>query len=285
MRYRWEAAVLGVAAIWGATFVLVQDAVERTPPFLFLALRFAIAAAVLAPFRGARGLTRRDLAAGVLVGVALFAGFAFQTVALQYTTSTNTGFITSLYVVLTPLVALPVFRRLPGPGPAFGVLLATVGLVLLADPRGLTLGRGDGLALACAAAFAVQIVLVGRFARETSPLGLAWVQIAVTALLSAIWSAAGERAPLPGADGTLWTAVAVTAVGATALGLWVQARAQREIRPVRAGVLFSAESIFAGVFGYLLAGDRLGGRGYAGAGLIVAGILAAEALRPAEERV
>lgn len=284
-RHRWEIALIGVCAIWGSTFTIVQDAVARIPPFQFLALRFTLAAMVLAAFGAFRGLTRSDIAVGGTVGLALFAGYALQTIGLQYTSPSNSGFITGLFVVITPLLGAIVLRRLPSAASGAGVVLATTGLVLLAMPAGVALGKGDALELACAFAFAVHILLLGRLATGRSVLRLAGVQIATTAAASAAWSLVAERSPLPGSDGGVWGAIAICGVLATALAFVVQTHAQQEIAPTRTAVILTAEPVFAGIFGFFIAGDRLGARGYAGAAFIMVGILIAELLAPAKESV
>lgn len=283
-RYRWELALVGVCAIWGWTFVLVRDAVARTPPFLFLTLRFAVAAVVLASVGAFSGLRRADVRVGVVTGCALFAGYATQTVGQQYTTPSNAGFITGLFVVFTPLLGALVLRALPSFASVAGAALATGGLFLLAAKEGLRLARGDVLILVTAVAFAAHILLIGRLGRTIPAKRFAAVQIATACVASAIWSGVAERVA-PGSSGTVWTAIVVTGVLATAAAFLIQTRAQQEIPPVRTAVILTAEPVFAGLFGFLLAGDRLGARGYAGAALIVAGILAAELFAPDREAV
>jgi len=284
-RYRWELALIGISVIWGATFTVVQDAVERMPPFLFIGIRFALGAAVLAVAGAFRNLERRDIILGVVTGTALFAGYAAQTVGLQYTTASNAGFITGMFVVFTPLVGALVFRRLPSVAAGCGVLLATGGLVLLAMPSGFHLRRGDEYEVLTAVIFAVHILLISRLGRNMPAIRFAAVQIATTAALALVWSGIAEHHAPPGADAGTWFGIGITGIFATAVAFLVQTRAQQEIPPTRTAVILTAEPVFAGIFGYLVAGDRLGARGYAGAGLILAGILVAELLAPSEELV
>jgi len=284
MRYRWEIALIAVAAVWGSTFVLVQDAVERVPPFLFIALRFGVASLVLAAAGAFRGIRRDEVIAGGIIGLALFSGYAFQTVGLQYTSPSNAGFITGLFVVITPLLGAVLLRRLPGASASAGALLATGGLILLAMPDGFALGRGDGLVLVAATSFAVHILVIARHGAGRSPLRLAGVQIATATVLASLWSIGEEGARVP-SDGFVWFAIVLTGVLATAAAFFIQTAAQRSIPPTRTAVILSAEPAFAGIFGFLLAGDRLGTRGYAGAGLIMVGILVAELLAPEREQV
>jgi drug/metabolite transporter (DMT)-like permease len=278
--YRWGLALVGVTAVWGATFVVVRDAVAAIPPFTFIAYRFLAAAALLAVVRP-RALARRQpglVAAGVVAGVALFAGYGFQTVGLQYTTASNAGFITGMAVVLTPLFAAVVLRERPGLGPALGAALAFAGLALLSLQR-LEVRRGDALVLGCAVAFAAHILLLGRFAPRYPSYQLAVIQLGTVGVLALGW--AGVTGDLVAPAGTqVWLALAVTAVLASAAGFLIQTRAQREVSPTKTAVILTMEPVFAGLFGFLLAGERLGARGWAGAFCILVGMLAAELGRP-----
>ena len=282
--YRWELALIGVAVIWGATFTVVRDAVARMPPFLFIGIRFALATGVLAVVGAFKGLTQRELKLGAITGVALFAGYAFQTVGLQYTTASNAGFITGMFVVFTPVIGAFVFRRLPSTAAGLGVILAAGGLVLLAMPSGFHLRKGDALEVMTAITFAVHILLIARLGKDIPALRFAAVQIGTAAVLALAWSGIGEHA-LGHPDTGTWLGILLTGVLATAVAFLVQTRAQQEIPPTRTAVILTAEPVFAGVFGFWIAGDRLGARGYLGAVLIVAGILVAELFAPAEEVV
>ena len=158
-------ALVLVTAVWGVTFVQVKDAVAVYPVLAFLALRFAIASATLAvpAAKRVRGLGRRGLAAGALAGVLLAAGYVLQTFGLERTSVSSAGFVTGMYVVLTPILALAIFRIRIGLAAWAGVLLATVGLAMLAGIHGGS-GSGDLLVLGGAAVYSLQIVLLERFA-------------------------------------------------------------------------------------------------------------------------
>ena len=271
-RRRWELALLAVTAVWGATFVIVQDAVARIPPSAFIAYRFLAAAALLALWRPR--LDARLALAGAAAGLALFAGYALQTVGLQYTSSSNAGFITGLAVVLTPLLAAAVLREPPGRWPAAGAVLAAAGLALLSLEE-LAVRKGDALVLGCAVAFAAHILILGRVTRHHDPVGLAVVQLATTAALATGWAGLAGELEAP-RSALVWLALAVTAVLATAGAFLVQTRAQRELSPTRTALIFTMEPVFAGLFGYLWAGDRWPPRSWLGAACILAGMLIAE---------
>jgi len=293
--YRWELAMVAVTAVWGSTFVLVRDAVAQIPPFTFIAYRFLAAALLLTAIRprlalgwsgadsppggdGGPGLDGGGrlgpLAAGAVIGAVLVAGYGFQTVGLQYTTASNAGFITGLSVVLTPLLGALLLRQAPGRWPVTGACVAAVGLALLSLQR-LEVRRGDALVFACAVAFATHILLLGRYAPRLSTYRLAVVQLATAGLLALIWAGLAGDLAVP-ASSEVWVALAITSVAASAGAFLIQTRAQREVSPTRTAVIFTMEPVFAGLFGFLLAGERLSGRGWLGAGLILAGMLTAE---------
>jgi drug/metabolite transporter (DMT)-like permease len=268
--------LLAVTAVWGVTFVQVKDAVAIYPLFAFLAVRFALASATLAPMAAGRlrGVGKDGLRAGAILGTLLAAGFALQTAGLERTTVSSTGFITGLYVLLTPLFALVLFKvRIPGQVWA-GVALALVGLALLSGVEAGS-STGDLLVLASTAAQALQIVMVERYANRFDAVALAFLQTAVAfGLFLAIAIALGDLSVPRG--WTVWSALIVTAVFASAFAYLIQIWAQRRISATRIALIFSLETVWAGLFGYLLAGDRLGWLGWSGCGLIFAGIVLAE---------
>jgi drug/metabolite transporter (DMT)-like permease len=282
-------ALVAVTAVWGVTFVQVKDAVAVYPLFAFLAVRFAIASATLV-VPGAprvRGLGRAGMGAGIVLGALLAAGYGLQTAGLERTTVSSTGFITGLYVVLTPIFVLALFRQRIGAAVWAGVSLAVVGLALLSGVEAGS-STGDLLVLASTAAQALQIVMVERYASRHDPLGLTLVEM-LTAMAGflAIAVALGELSIPRG--WTVWGALVVTGVFASALAYLIQVWAQRRISATRIALIFSLETVFAGLFGYWLAGDRLGLLGWSGCALILAGILlaepaAADALRKAIDR-
>jgi drug/metabolite transporter (DMT)-like permease len=269
-------ALVLVTAVWGVTFVQVKDAVEIYPLFAFLAVRFAIASATLAvpALPRLRSLGRRGLGAGILLGTLLAAGYALQTAGLERTTPSSAGFITGLYVVLVPLVALVLFRERIGRSLWLGVALATVGFAMLS---GVDAGSavGDLLVLGCAVAFGFQIPLTGRFAPRYDALALTFVQMLVAFVGFTTIAAALGDLELPRGR-TVWAALLVTGIFASALAYLIQTWAQQSISAPRTALIYAMEPVFAGLFGYLLAGDRLGAVGWAGCGVILAGIVISE---------
>jgi drug/metabolite transporter (DMT)-like permease len=262
--------------VWGITFVQVKDAVDVYPLFAFLAVRYAIATGVLGVVGARRVLTlgRSGLAAGSVLGGLLGLGIGLQTAGLERTTVSSTGFITGLYVVLTPLFGLLLFRTNVGLEVWAGVALSVVGLALLS---GVDIGSptGDLLVLASAAAQALQILMVERYATRYDAVALTLVQMAACfAGFLVIALALGELEVPHGR--TVWGALIVTGVFASALAYLIQVWAQRRISAERIAIVFSLETVFAGIFGYWLADDRLGWLGWGGCAVILVGIGVAE---------
>ncbi|HET9436719.1 MAG TPA: DMT family transporter [Gaiellaceae bacterium] len=269
-------ALVGVTAVWGVTFVQVQDAIALYPLFAFLAVRFAISTAVLAPFawRSLRTMPRSGYRAGIGVGALLATAYGLQTAGLELTTVASTGFITGLYVVFTPLLALAFFGT-PVPRALWlGVGLAVVGLLLLNGvPGGSTLG--NALVLANAVFQALQIASMERYAPRYDPRALTFLQMATSFVaFTAIALALGQLEVPRGA--TVWGALLVTGVFAGALGYLIATWVQARTTAARAALVFTLEAPFAAFAGVLLAEEVLGWAGWLGCAVMMAGILVAE---------
>jgi drug/metabolite transporter (DMT)-like permease len=269
-------ALVGVTAIWGVTFVQVQDAIALYPLFAFLALRFTISSLVLAPFAfgSLRRLPRRGYAVGVGVGTLLAAAYGFQTAGLDLTTVASTGFITGLYVVFTPLLALLFFGTSVPRALWLGIGLAVAGLLLLNGvPGGSTLG--NALVLANAVFQALQITSMERYAPRYDPRALTFLQMATSAV--AFIAIALSRGELEMPHGwTVWSALVVTGVFAGALGYFIATWVQARTTAARAALVFTLEAPFAALAGVLLADEVLGLAGWLGCGVMMAAILVAE---------
>src|SRR5579875_4099905 len=263
------AALVAVTAVWGLTFVQVKDAVAVYPVLPFLALRFAIASLALAP--GARRLARLGRAgagAAALAGGLLAAGYVLQTLGLERTSVSSAGFVTGTSVVLTPLLARACFRLDVGAGAWAGAALALAGLALLAGVHRGQWG-GDLLVLAAAAVYALQIVLMERYAPRYDPVGFTLAEMA--AACGGLAVAAVPTAAVP-RGATVWAALLVTGLLASALAFLVQTWAQRRTSATRTALVFTLEPVWAALFGVTLAGGRgrprppRGGRADAAAG-------------------
>ena len=274
-----DLALVGLTFIWGATFVVVKNALDSASTILFLALRFTLAAAVLAlVFR--RRLARPNSAAlrvSAAAGAALFLGYLFQTLGLRLTTPAKSAFLTGLSVVLVPILGGLLYRTRPTWQAWAGVTCGVAGLYLLLSPAGVwRMGAGDWLTLACAVAFALHILVLGRFSHRVGVADLSVIQVSVAALLSlaSFWWAEDPfvrwTTPLVGA-------VLACGLLATALAFSVQTWAQRFTSPTHTALIFTLEPVFAALTSYVVMGESLEGRALGGAALILAGILVSEA--------
>ena len=280
--WKVDSSLVAVTLIWGATFVLVKQALADVSTLLFLTLRFSIAAGALAiifrkEFRAPNASA--SLRRGVLAGVFLFAGYVLQTAGLKFTSASKAGFITGLYVPLVPIIGGLLHQKMPQISELLGIVIAFTGMVLLTVQRDiLNIAGGDLLVAGCAAAFACHIVILGRFAPKSNLGVLTVAQIATGALLGAatFWWVEPVRVTF---TSNVWIALSVTSLLATALAFAVQTWAQRWSSPTRTVLIFSLEPVFAWVTSYIVAGEVLSHRGITGAALILAGILVVE-LKP-----
>lgn len=270
------AALIGVAAIWGGTFVLVKDAVERYPLYSFLGLRFAIAVvAFLVLFPGSlRRVTPGTVQVGLLAGGLLTAGYVFQTWGLQGTTASRAAFITGMFVVITPLMQSVILRHPPRMLTMAGVGLAVTGLWLLTGASADGWVAGDTRVLLCAVAYAAHMIVLGSLGTRHDVGALTLMQLAVVAVACGAVAIVFESAGLP-ADGSVWFALVLTGVFASAVAFGVQTYAQRHISPTKTALVLVTEPAFGGLFGWL-AGDYFGIGGLAGSALILGGMVLAE---------
>jgi drug/metabolite transporter (DMT)-like permease len=277
-----ELALVGIAAVWGLTFVMVQDAVERLPVMAFLGYRFLPAALLVALVfrRRLRALSAAGWRAGLVMGAFLTAGYVLQTLGLERTSASNAGFITGLFVVVTPLIGALLFRERLGAAAWAAAVVSAAGLYLLSGTHGVN--SGDGLVLLCAVAFSAHIVATARSVGAHDPGALLAVQLGVCGVVCLAAAAiGGDLEPPRGA--TVWSALVVTSLVASALGFFVQTYAQRHTPPARTALILASEPAFAGLFGWLAGGEHLSALAWTGAVLIMVAILAVEVvprLRP-----
>jgi len=276
-----DVSLIAVTIIWASTFTVIKGSLPLISPGLLIALRFWIAVFVMALLipRAWRRIPPHTLRCGGWLAVALSAGFLCQTMGLQWTTPSRCAFITSMYVLLVPLLGWLVLRQPLRGRTLFGVGMAALGLGLLTlRTADFHIGIGDLLSLAGAAAFAGQILMLGRFLTGNDFRQLAVVQIAGTALICSLIVPVIER-PFWTADFRLVGSLALLGIFATALAFFMQSSAQRHTSPNRAVLLFSLEPFFATLIAYWALGDRLTGREWLGGCLVLAGILSSEIRR------
>lgn len=274
--------LLLAAAIWGGGFVAQSTAMKAIGPFWFIGLRFAIAALATLPFtvieaRKARFPTsRRHLGLYLAIGLALFGGASTQQIGLQTTTVTNSSFITGLYVIFVPLIAVFVLRRSPHWIIWPGAIMAVTGIYLLSGGQLSTLTVGDLLTVVCAVFWSVQITLAGTTVAETGrPLALSSAQFAVTAVCALIIAAIFEPISL---NDIRMAAPEILYVGIFSSGVAfvLQVVAQRYTTPSQAAIFLSAEALFGAALAALLLGETMPPLGYAGCALMFIAMLVVE---------
>jgi drug/metabolite transporter (DMT)-like permease len=281
-----DLSLMFCSLIWGATFVVVKNGLEHASPFVFLAVRFTIAAALMALFRPKviGRIDREEVFAGMRLAFFMFAGYCFQTAGLQYTTATNSGFVTGSSVVLVPLLLGVFWGRSLTKWIYAGAFAALIGLYFLTvPPEGLRyLNRGDVFTFVAAGFYAVHIILVGEYSQEHSVSALSLIQVAGCALMA--WPLTGFAGaihwqPVRFAWGwPLFVSILICAVFATAVAFTAQLWAQQYTSPGHAAILFALEPVFAVITSILLLHERLSPRAWKGAGLVIAGIVLAELL-------
>ncbi len=269
------AALVGITAVWGGTFLVVQDTIKRMPVMDFLTVRFSVATIVMYAVRPGcfRGMSRTALIRASALGVVLGLGYITQTYGLQHTSASVSGFITGMFVVLTPVMSWILLRRGANRNTILAVILATVGLGLL-SLHGWTIGPGELLTLACALFFALHIVGLGEWSAHYDAYSFALVQIGVVALITLVAAVPGGITLPP--DGGSWGAVAITAILATAAGFLIQTWAQSLVPPTRAAVVMTMEPVFAGLFGVFIGGNQLTFRILSGAACVLGAMFISE---------
>ncbi|GHD93336.1 membrane protein [Pseudocitrobacter faecalis] len=272
-----EAILILITMFWGGTFLAVQYAVSFSGPFFFVGVRFAMAAVAVGVLcaRSLRGLTRLELKAGMVIGIAIALGYSLQTWGLQSIPSSKSAFITAMYVPLVPLLQWLCLGRMPGLMSCVGIVLAFIGLIFLAGPNGdlLALGQGELITLASAVAIAAEIILISAWAGKVDVRRVTVIQLATASIVAfAMMVPAGESVP-PVSSGLL-----IVALGLGIFSAIIQVTmnwAQRSVSPTRATVIYTGEPVWAGIFGRL-AGERLPALALLGAAFIVVGVLVSE---------
>jgi drug/metabolite transporter (DMT)-like permease len=263
--------------IWGASFVVIKNSLADISPLLMISLRFGIALVLFLPFcySALRHLDWKAAYQGVILGLLLLAGFAPQTVGLQYTTASKSGFITGMLVVFTPLFQLMIERRPPKRGNVIGIFMVVIGLYLLTSPQGSEFNRGDALTLLCAVIFALYIVYLDIFTKQSNAVVLTFLQMVVVTVVAGVFALGMDSLHVQWTP-NLFFSLAYLSVLATVVTLTIQTIYQKETTPTRAAVIFSLEPVFSALAAYAFAGERIGGVGVLGGVIILAGLLISE---------
>jgi drug/metabolite transporter (DMT)-like permease len=275
-----DGALLMIALLWGATFVPIKVAVQQYSVLGFLGVRFFFALGLLVvlciPRLRTAKMTRAQFGKGLVTGVLFLAGYIFQTYGLRYTGAGRAAFITGLNTIFVPLFLVILFRSRLHARPVWGTVLATAGMAFL-GMDGIATGSltGDLLVLGGAVAFALHIILMGRWGQQCDPVLFTTAQVIVIAPLATVtgllWD--GPLWPIPTAA---LGAAAFTGVAVSGLGLLLQVWAQSITSPTHTAVILATEPVFGAIFGWLLASEALTQAGFIGCTLILLGMLVAE---------
>lgn len=280
VRSPWLAtgSLIFATAIWGSTFIVVQDGINAMPMMMFMGWRFIIATAAMVAIRpSALKMTRKTFLQGVGIGIALTLGYITQTYGLYSTSATVSGFITGMFVVMTPLLAAIIYRTRIGLFGWFAVALAMAGVGLI-SLRGWEFGGGEAWTLLGAFCFSFQIMWLSKWATPETSYSIATTQVATTAVIFVVGGLALDGWVVP-PNSAVWTAVVFLAVFASAFAFIIQTWSQSQMTPTRAAVVLSLEPVFAGAFGVLVAGDSITWRVLLGGAAILAAMFLVE-LKP-----
>ena len=249
-------ALLGVAAAWGFAFVVMKDAIERQSVNNFLFTRFSLAVVVMVLIRPKviKKFNKDLLLRGSMAGVFLGFGYIFQTLGLERTGAAITGFITGLYVVLTPLLASFILKERIGGFVWLCIFIATIGLALL-SVQGFSVGFGEMLVLMSAIFFAAHIIALSKWSPGRDVYAMTVVQLTICALMAGIASIPEGYAPPP--DRGVWAVVVFTAVFATAVAFIIQTWSQAHISATKVAVILTMEVVFAALFAVIFGGEVL----------------------------
>ena len=274
---RQELVLIFITMVWGGTFLVVHRAMAHSGPFFFVGLRFATASLLLALFfrRYLKHMTWLEVKAGALIGLAIAGGYGLQTWGMQTISSSQSAFLTALYVPVVPLLQWLFLRRPPGLMAWIGIMLAFTGLVLVAGPQdgSLTLNAGEIATLLSTLAIAAEIILISRFAGQVDVRRVTLIQLMVaSACAFVLMIPNGESIPM------MSTPLLLSALGLGAASALIQVTmtwAQRSVSPTRATVIYAGEPVWAGVVGRI-AGERLPAAALLGGVLIVCGVIVSE---------
>ena len=249
-------AMISIAAVWGSSFVVMKDSLERQNVFSFLASRFILAALLMFLYKPGvfRGLTNKFISRGIIAGILLGSGYIFQTYGLTKTTVSNTGFITGLYLVFTPLISLIILKRHVLKIQWLAVVIATIGLFFISY-NGVTIGLGEILVLISAFIYGAHFVALGEWSDGKNTYALTFIQVVTVAALTSIFAFKDGFQIAP--DSTVWLAILYTAFFATFLGFLIQTKAQSVMSATVASVLLATETPFAVFFGLYFHSDPL----------------------------
>ncbi len=291
-KFKGETALITATLIWGATFTIIKGALHDVSPLVFIAFRFSFAAIILIPFlfREIKKITKPVLYGGALLGVFYFLGFSTQTIGLNYTSATKSGFITGTFIIFTPILQIILEKKYPSKGSLTGIFLAIIGLIFLSSSGksvlsvfseiGQSFNLGDFFTLLCAFFFSLYVVYLDIVSKKYDYKPLVFLQITVTAVFGIIFACI---LPLFGLENShieftanLLFALGYTSILATVITTILMTKYQKLIIPARAGIIYSFEPIFSAVVAFFVLREKISNFGFIGGALIFSGLLVSE---------
>lgn len=291
-RFYGEASLLLMTVIWGGTFAIVKNALSDISPSLFIGMRFSVASLILFPFvfSQLKRINKETLIAGSILAIFFFLGFQFQTIGLNYTTATKSGFITGTFVVIIPILQTLIEKRKPRLHNIVGVILVFIGLIFLSsrgenlfhffEQFGSDLNIGDLLTFICAILFAFQVVYVDIFTKKYPYMPMVFIQLFISAIGGMF---AALILPSFGLEQTKFTlnfnvinAILYTSIFASIIAITIQLKYQKIVSPTKAGIIYSFEPIMAAFIAYLLLSEKITNFGLIGGAFIFAGLIVSE---------
>jgi drug/metabolite transporter (DMT)-like permease len=287
LKLKAEMILLGVVVIWGYTFPVIKNVLLEIPPFTFLSYRFLLAFTIiyLIFLKQLRRIELQTIKDGFLVGLFLFIGYFGQTVGTQFTTATKTAFITGTSVILVPIFSFCWLKEKIQLNSVMGVLLAMIGLWFMNSNGTLYhINLGDSLVFLGAVGFALYIIAVHIYTKKHDYVQLVFIQLITVALLSFLMAIITEREALHFSYSfSVYWAIVVTGIFATALAFYLQNRYQRYSSPTKIALIFAAEPVFGALFSYLILGETIGAFGFLGGLAIFAGMCIAQKEKTEDE--
>ena len=293
-KYIGEGALFTITIFWGVTFAIIKVALVDISPMLFIAIRFSLAALLLLPFLLKPLLLSNKtlIKAGLFLGLLYFIGFSTQTVGLQYTTATKSGFITGTFVIFIPIFQMVLERRAPSRGNIIGIILVLIGLILLSS-QGLTVldilsefgtnfNIGDFLTLICAIFYALYVVYIDIITKKHDYKALIILQVLFTGaagfVFTFLFDVSGIESIRYDFNKTVILVILYTTIFSSILATVIQTKYQKVVTPTKAGIIFSLEPIFASLFAFLIINEGISSFGIIGCIFIFTGVLVSELL-------
>ncbi len=289
-----EIALFSITAFWGVTFPIIKLALSDISPMIFIAIRFSFAALLLLPFLWKPLFISNKylIKAGLFLGFLYFVGFATQTVGLQFTSATKSGFITGTFVIFIPILQLILEKKLPSRGNIIGIFLVIIGLILLSSKGetvidiltelGNNFNLGDFLTLICAIFYALYVVYIDIITKKFDYKALIILQVIFTGvagfIFTYIFNVTGVESIRYNFNGTVILVILYTAIFSSIFATAVQTKYQKTVTPTKAGIIFSLEPIFAALFAYLIINENISSFGIIGCLFIFTGVLVSELL-------